>query len=868
MDKYEYKICLEEIDSMISEGNFEGAAEIADTIDWSKVRSVSTLCKISDLYKINGRYEESIALLNLGYDKYPTGRDIIYALCELELKVGHLIKALQYNAEFARLFPEDPGKFILTYKIYKTQGASLPERIHVLEKLKSCDFRAKWGYELAELYKEAGESGKCRSLCEEIAATFGEGTYVRKAKELADGLGTETVQPAAVSEPVSAMPETVRKEEILPEDTAVPEVQIEPEIPHPDVLMETADLHRAIAEGVRSMEKASSNGRQFEGMMAQETNGQYSMAIEEEPAPEKQITGQLDIQTIMEEWKRVREEQEKQRVAQIRQRVLEDTGPILQQFEETTKQGILEDMEREISREERRNAVDLPEELEYEDLTEAGDKDTLVRDRNVTKEWKPRDIRKAEERAQLVHMTMIAAEEARAAEKAAENALYDEEQANLCEEEAYSGADPDGEDAYYDAVDEDGYGTEEDYAEEMHPEEPAEYAEEAGGDLNREEPEDVPEEAHREDVPAEEMTAGESAEEAPEVRSGEIPEEESYDEEDRMEDAAAGYYDYAETAEHPEEENTPDQISHAEEITEEAELEEAADTEQEPETVYTEEIPEEEYEEETAVSPETEEEYEEPEEEADAEEHHVRTLSEEERKLFRPYLQSGKTRRQIMGALDGVTLAPYTGNIIITCSEGMEAMSLARVIVKYIRMTDQNFSGKVAKTTGAVINRKDLSKALDQIKNGALLIEKASGMNEQSVEMLHRELENETRGLMVIIMDSAQSMDQFLEHYGDLKEHFTGRIDLKTVNNDMLVDMASEYAREQGYSIEEFAILALHKRFAELQTIDHSISPEEVRELIDAAIRHASRKTLGSLFRKKHDADNLIILYEKDFLHS
>ena len=184
MDKYEYKLRSEEIKSLIREREFVKAVEIADTIDWSRVRSISMLCTISDLYKINRRYKEAKDILIQAYEKNPGGRTIIYSLCELCIKTDDVVGAIEYYKEYVQLAPMDSGKFILQYKIYEAQDVSLEERIAVLEEFKKRDYREKWGYELAYLYHRIGLSTKCVEECDELILWFREGKYVKKAMEL------------------------------------------------------------------------------------------------------------------------------------------------------------------------------------------------------------------------------------------------------------------------------------------------------------------------------------------------------------------------------------------------------------------------------------------------------------------------------------------------------------------------------------------------------------------------------------------------------------------------------------------------------------------------------------------------------------
>ncbi len=184
MDKYEYKVRADEIKSLISQGEYADAVKIADSIDWRRVKSVMMLCTISDLYKINRRFEDSRDILLLAYDRHAGGRLIVYSLCELSIKLGEYVQALEYYKEFVQLAPKDSGRYILQYKLYEAQEVSLEERIEVLEELKKRDYRERWAYELAYLYHRVGLASKCVEECDEMFLWFGEGRHVLKGLEL------------------------------------------------------------------------------------------------------------------------------------------------------------------------------------------------------------------------------------------------------------------------------------------------------------------------------------------------------------------------------------------------------------------------------------------------------------------------------------------------------------------------------------------------------------------------------------------------------------------------------------------------------------------------------------------------------------
>lgn len=188
MDKYEFNVIMEEIDSLIAERDFKEAARLADTIEWERVKSSSILCKISDLYKINKRYGDSLDLLEMAYDYHPSNRKIILSLCELELKLDNYIRALQLYNAFINVAPRDPDRYLLQYKLYKKQDVNVGEQITVLESYLQRSFRDRWAYELAELYLRAGDEQRCIRQCDEIAAYFGKGRFVVRALELKQSL--------------------------------------------------------------------------------------------------------------------------------------------------------------------------------------------------------------------------------------------------------------------------------------------------------------------------------------------------------------------------------------------------------------------------------------------------------------------------------------------------------------------------------------------------------------------------------------------------------------------------------------------------------------------------------------------------------
>ena len=197
MDKYEYKVSIGEINKLIEAREYAQAAEIADMIDWSKVRSIRTLCRISDLYKVNRRFEDSRDILRMAKERSPENRQILFSMCELELKLNNYMLALSNYNKYVELYPNDSERYILQYKIIKAHGGGYQDQIAVLEELTSRDYREKWAYELARVYYLAEEDSLCIQECEGIYAFYGYGDYVRKALELKAKLAPLTSEEQA-----------------------------------------------------------------------------------------------------------------------------------------------------------------------------------------------------------------------------------------------------------------------------------------------------------------------------------------------------------------------------------------------------------------------------------------------------------------------------------------------------------------------------------------------------------------------------------------------------------------------------------------------------------------------------------------------
>ena len=985
MDKSEYKLRAEEIKDLISRGEYAQAAEIADTIDWRRVKSVMKLCTISDLYKINRRYEDARDMLLLAYERRPGGRTICYSLCELSIKMEEYVQAIEYYKEFVQVAPKDPGRYILQYKLYEAQDVSLEERIAVLEELKKRDYREKWAYELAYLYHRVGLAARCVEECDELILWFGEGKYVIKAMELKmlhqpltpeqqekydhrfDAPGTQQYSQNYAQDPGYGQNETydpnlgyvqdgsydpnqgyaqggsydpnqgyaqdvsydpnqgyvqdggyepnqgyVQEEtyEQVTGDTRVYET-VQPVQPQQapaqpaeddiDIHVKTMDvgqyntinLQAELAAGLREVlsedhakETSDSITRSIVAPMIDPGDSdtesldypEIADVSEDDLEPETEQmessevffgeTGeigdlsqvpQVETEEILPEEPVVArrtdvvpELSEVQKTSEVQEIVKE---PEVQKVPEASRTQEIHEVTASapaapVAPVTPAAPVEPPKELADVLAQESDGQISLVMPEaesiekqitgqmnieDILAEWERKKKENLEKREEEVRQHVLQQTGAMFTEF--EQAVRDGLLEKLEKEKAADTADTVAEDT-----------TDTDEVEEL---------------------EEITEEPATEE-PVEELTEAAPVEEAEQEPVEELPEEDTVEE--LAEEPA--YEPEAEEFEEPEAE-----IYEQEEIVDEeqAEPEEAMDDEpvEEPTAEAVESVDEETASEEIELTaeetPEAGEAPEQPERPAvERDKAKVRALTREERELYAPFIQSRSAREQLVKAIDNISLAAYTGNVIITGEEGMDTLSLAKNMVREIQATDSNFSGKVAKISGHALNKKDTADTLSKLKNGALIICKASEMNDATANVLHKALQQESQGIVIILEDTKRDIDKFLEKHEKLRECFTARMDVEALSNNTLVAFGKQYAREMEYSIDELGELALHTRIEDMQTIDHVVTVVDVKQIVDEAIAHANKKTLKHffdvLFAKRYDDEDMIILTEKDFV--
>ncbi len=916
MDKYEFKLSLNEINTLIGERRFEQAAEIADRIDWNHVKSADTLCRVSEVYKAVGDYEKSRDVMSIAHEREVDNPAIVYALCELTIYLygkggfqNDLTRALQLMQEYQALEPQNPRRLILQYKMYGVSPVSDQEKISVLEQLHREKASARWDYELAQMYASKGESEKAADICRGIVRDFAGSRYEQNAQRLLGQL--KDAEPAQISaEPKTATEEVKRTAEkttqpkpVLSAPAKTEEFNGEPE--------KTEEQETSAAETSSEPELAVQSRERVPAADSYADAPQPDTDVNDTPAydvpaerdfysagAEETGEGQLSIGEVMAEWEKIRRDIRRANDEKRAQRILEDTGAILQDFDETARHGLLEDIEKGVARQrrqvrsglyrmsdpvrqddisqrrpeqgDRREAparryrveeeMPIPEQSRREEAAPAparryrpaevapapayaADEDEDVRiygsrddglDDIATRRWNSEEIHRA-----MLRQEQIAREE-ELANEAERKRIQAEERASAAKE-AEEAAQKTSE-TFFREAEEITAGQNEAPAEEVYDEPPAE---EAYDEASAEEVYDeTPVEETYDEAPVEETYDEPPAEEA----YDEAPAEEVYDEPPVEEayDEAPAEETYDETSVAEEHEEVPAEEVPAEETYEEAPAKQVpAQSARKPEGAS----------------------------EESGQKKGRRELSKEERRIFGPFCRVKENVEQLTEALDQISLAASTGNVLIIGNDAT-ADRVAKGILEITRRSDSNFTGKVARVTGEALNRlkpEGFAKTFVKLESGALIVSKAADIAPKAMERLSRELEGKEHGLIVLMTDGSKRMEQFRHENEKYLGSFTSVINIRPLDDKALVAYARDYALSQDYSIDEFGQLALAQRISAMQTSTHQVTMKEVRDLVDEAIDYASKKSprtlLAVMSRRRYDENDRIIIHEKDFMH-
>lgn len=900
MDKYEYKIKLDQMKSLAAEHKYEAAAELADTINWHKIKNVNALIKAGEIYEKVERYEESRDILLMAYDRSPIGRMIIYRLAEVAIKMGNYSEAKEYYDEFVEIAPHDNLKYVLRYEISKAQGADINTLIAILEELKEQEYLEEWAFELACLYHRAGMSEKCIEACDELILWFGDGPYVERALELKMLYQPLTRQQEekyrGFRQKKEGMVEVTPNEplesgEIISETVQIPKVKLNPERFNTQNLQE--ELQKSMQQIMEATEKETvddsmdnikklvedipylqipkdeevirqqtaemphietdaeiddclkTNFREF---LAEDRDGQMSLYVPEHGHMESQITGQLCIDEVLAEWEKTKRaaeaallEAEQRKLESAKARALQEAGDIMERLADVIPK--------------------LDSGLTPKDLLDEqylGGK-PIAEDRAAEMVANMNQLLQQE-------IDRLSNENAQIDEQLAAAGLVSESVApavRTMEGGCGSGA---GDIENIDNIGNTGAGVESAFAEpeqEILPgidvravlwDEPEQTVPGVGEFVGATEPE-------LEDfaaVDAADFEPAGTARERFRVVQPEMTEPE-----------------FAETVEpemtEPEQmvyEEESAQGRSAEEIEAELLAQMARDIQTEVQTASGVWQSEQRMSQPQAAVPEVS-----VSEEDDG--HVIRKLSKEQRELFTYFVPISGMEKQLCQALTGASArltsgkSAATGNMIIQGGKGSGKTVLATSVVKALQKECGKPDGRIGKIEASTLNQKNLSVLLGKVAGGCLIIERAGGISKSTAHQLGALLARDTSGVLVIIEDTPKGIRKALSRDAEFAARFSEKINIPIFTSDELVMFAKSYANELGYTIDEMGVLALYNCISNIQKLDEATTLTEVKDIVDKAIARAERGGLKKAFSiiasQRYDEDDYIILREKNF---
>ena len=866
MDKYEYKLKLDQMKSLTAEGKYEEAAEIADTINWRKIKNINALVKVGEIYEKVGRYDESKDVLLTAYDKSPIGRMIIYRLAEVAVRTKSFDEAKEYYQEFVEIAPHDNLKYVLKYEISKAQGADIGTLIGILEELKEQEYSEEWAYELAYLYHKAGMSEKCIDACDELILWFGDGPYVERALELKmlyqpltkqqeDKYRTFRQRHDGV---VEVRPEDpLESGEIIPEPVQIKDVKMSAERFNTQNLQE--ELQRSMHEIMNATEKEAVNDTMdnikklvedipylqipsekeeepqeeevyqhietdeeidnslksnFQEMLVDE-DGQMSLYMQGGRVAEPQVSGQMSIEDVLAEWEKTKRAAEAA-LQEAEQRKLESAkARALQEAEELL--GRLADVIPMLD-----SGLTPKDLLDQKYLSKDGQpNDSAVSMVTNMNQFLQQEIdRLSDENAQMDEQLAAVgaspvgdymANAGVAAEDAAQNVVAAGVQELMAEEELPEIAMPEGLD------DIDNQWEDEDF-EELDAEVPQENAASlAEHTAEQTKPEAL---AEADDT----MEAGTSAEDVEAAILAETARQmakESVEKEELPEIELPGDLDLGK-------EETAEEILPA---IAEPEAFEVPDT--------------------------------------------ISKLSKELREIFTYFVPITGMEEQLCQALTGASqhlakgATAGTGNMIIQGGSGSGKTVLATSMIKALQKETGKPNGKIGKIEASVLNQKDVAALLKKVAGGCLIIEKAGDLSRETALKLSLLLEQDTSGVLVIIEDTKHGIQKALSRDDGFAAKFSEKINIPIFTSDELVSFAKSYANELGYTIDEMGVLALYNSISNIEHADRETTLTEVKEIVDKAVAHSEKGGLKKAFSiitsRRYDEDDYIILRVKDF---
>ncbi len=856
MDKYEYNLKLDQIKALSAEEGYMSAAEIADSINWNKIKNVNTLVKIGEIYEKAERYQDARDILLMAYDRSPIGRMIIYRLAEVAIKMGDYDAATEYYDEFVEIAPHDDMKYVLRYAIKKGQGASFDELITILEEYKDEEYTEEWAYELAYLYHKAGKADKCIDACDELILWFGDGPYVERALELKmlyqpltkaqeekyRRFKAEKEKPAKIKDEaevteIGAM-EMVKGGEIVHDDVTIPQITVNQE------KFNTVNLQQEIAKGMQQIMEAKGKNEvadtmdtikkivedipylklekeqeeyvqqpeetehiatdeeidgslklNFKELLGEDADGQMSMVMSEKTQLEHQITGQMSIQDVLEEWEKTRhaaeialKEAEQQKLESAKARALQEAGDIMERLNDVIP---------------KLDAGVTPKELLEEEYLKV-----------------PVDI--IEQKA--------AVKEPEEEQKPDMQELYADETVDEVQEP---------QEASEDTIDE--------------AQEPQEAPEDAADEVKEPvgEPEDIimAEESEKDEIHMQPTTM------MPEITDDmlNVDDDTSDDEASQEKENVSEKRDFDHVTSFIEQEI-------AKMTAKNPGLEKKLDmakTRKMPDISLPEDL---DSEEDDSKLKETK---------------HIKELTSEQKAIFSYFIPVKGMEDQICKAYNAVLdhfnrkENASTGNLIIQGEQGCGKTMLATSFIKVLQKDGEQLTGKMGKIDAAALNKKDVQQVVRKITGGCLIIERAGDIDRSIAAQLSFLMEHDITGTLYILEDTSKGIKKALSMDEGFASKFTEKISVPIFTNDELVLFAKSYSAELGYKIDEMAILALHNRISNIERIDQATTLTEVKDIIDEAIDREAhsglKKAISILTARRYTDDDRIVLKEDHF---
>ena len=902
MDKYEYNLKLDQIKALSAEEGYMSAAEIADSINWNKIKNVNTLVKIGEIYEKAERYQDARDILLMAYDRSPIGRMIIYRLAEVAIKMGDYDAATEYYDEFVEIAPHDDMKYVLRYAIKKGQGASFDELITILEEYKDEEYTEEWAYELAYLYHKAGKADKCIDACDELILWFGDGPYVERALELKmlyqpltkaqeekyRRFKAEKEKPAKIKDEaevteIGAM-EMVKGGEIVHDDVTIPQITVNQE------KFNTVNLQQEIAKGMQQIMEAKGKNEvadtmdtikkivedipylklekeqeeyvqqpeetehiatdeeidgslklNFKELLGEDADGQMSMVMSEKTQLEHQITGQMSIQDVLEEWEKTRhaaeialKEAEQQKLESAKARALQEAGDIMERLNDVipkldagvTPKELLEEEYLKVPVDiiEQKAAVKEPEEEQKPDMQELYAEETV--DEAQEPQEAPEDtIDEAQEPQEAPEDTI---DEAQEPQEASEDTIDEAQEPQEAPEEAIEEA------------------IEEVQESREVPEEAADEAREPVG-----EPEDIimAEESEKDEILMQPTTM------MPEITDDmlNVDDDTSDDETSQEKENVSEKRDFDHVTSFIEQEI-------AKMTAKNPGLEKKLDmakTRKMPDISLPEDL---DSEEDDSKLKETK---------------HIKELTSEQKAIFSYFIPVKGMEDQICKAYNAVLdhfnrkENASTGNLIIQGEQGCGKTMLATSFIKVLQKDGEQLTGKMGKIDAAALNKKDVQQVVRKITGGCLIIERAGDIDRSIAAQLSFLMEHDITGTLYILEDTSKGIKKALSMDEGFASKFTEKISVPIFTNDELVLFAKSYSAELGYKIDEMAILALHNRISNIERIDQATTLTEVKDIIDEAIDREAhsglKKAISILTARRYTDDDRIVLKEDHF---